>query len=134
MAVTNKKDLKNGYDKHKGLKDDGDKHESLKDGGDKHEELKNAGGELEDLRKSVRTFLCFIPFLDTIIILVFVFNYLMIIVDMLSSKLTELCMFLLSPSPTSLMVLILRQVPRKVRSILSSTVVLYRIFGPDRID
>ena len=52
---------------------------------------------------------------DTIIIRVFVFSYLMIIVDLFSSKLTELCMFLLSPSPTSLMVLILRQLPRKVR-------------------
>ena len=61
----------------------------------------------------------------------------MIIVDMFLSNFTELCMFLLSPSPTSLKVLILRQVPRKVKSRLLSCpqlVVLYRILDPDRLN
>ena len=91
------------------------------------------GGDVADGRTffSLRFFF---PFLNTVITQ---FSYLKIIVDLFLSKLTELCMFLLSSSPTSLMVLILRQVPRKVRYRLLSCpqwVVLYRIFDPDRID
>ena len=77
-------------------------------------------------------FFGFIPILDIVITR---FCYLKIIVDLFSNKLSELCMFLLSSSSTSLMVLILRQVPRKVRYRLLSCpqwVVLYRIFDPDR--